>query len=240
MSRSRRAPVPGSRLRTACSPALNWLPSATPTRRSRGRAGFPTSRAFRRFHASVWEENGTSKQREQTCCSPRGQIWGFSLSSPRVTAGFCLPGRCTGLLSVLSSGTPSCPTIQAHVEGLSLLAASSLPPFPLFARCAKLKLLSVLLNYLYVSAWELAGLLWSRLLKLADGVGFKGSEFADSSIWRWTHFKDSHARRDLASFCWGLHKQAHTHTHTHTLIVLQYQRCKSHIKLSQLRQGCVV
>lgn len=61
---------------------LNWLPSATPVWRIRGRAGFATNPTFRWFHAPIWEENGAEKQRAETCCFPRGPILGFSLSSP--------------------------------------------------------------------------------------------------------------------------------------------------------------
>lgn len=65
-----------------------------------------------------------------------------------VTAGFCLPGRCTGLLSVVSSGASSCPTIHAHVEGLSVLAAFSL--LHLFCLLHKVKtVIFVLMNYLF-------------------------------------------------------------------------------------------
>lgn len=128
---------------------LNWSLSATPAWRTKEDERVLQQTTFTWFHALIWEK-WNIKQHTQTCLLPSGSDFRLYSLFPlwTVTVGFCQPGTCTGLLSVARPGTSSCPKSHAHVEGLSLSAAFSLPPifFFFFSSYTKLRLDSVFLN----------------------------------------------------------------------------------------------
>lgn len=155
----RQAALPGSLFKSTAEPENHWSVHQCLTGRSRLHQHGGLKRMSRLcnklyiYMISCSDMGGkwNIKQHTQTCLLPSGSdLRLFSLFPLwTVTAGFCLPGRCTGLLSVARPGTSSCPASRAHVEGLSLLAAFSLPPPSCFSPVIQ-RLDSVFLNNLFL------------------------------------------------------------------------------------------